>query len=126
MTIRLCTPGVVLRDWINHHYPDRDKRSDGWIGDAAHAARPSDHNPDTNGIVHAIDIDKDLNKRPDEAARLAETLRLDAKTGRRPITYIIYAGRISSPRAGWKWRPYDGINPHHHHIHISFRPLIGE
>lgn len=126
MSVRLCAAGVQLRDWINRTYPTRDKQSDGWLGDAAHASRQSDHNPDARGIVHAIDVDKDLNHKPDEAARLAETLRQQAKNGQRPISYIIYAGRICSPRLNWRWRKYSGVNPHLHHIHISFKSVTGE
>lgn len=129
MKPRLCKAGTDLRTWVNKHYPGRDKTSDGWIGDTAHQARPSDHNPDADAIVRAIDIDADLKpKAKDKTAahRLAETLRLEAKTGTRPIAYIIWNGRISSPKRGWAWRPYEGLNPHNHHIHISFRKVEGE
>lgn len=129
MRTRLCAPGEILRDWVNQHYPGRDKASDGWIGDVSHSSRESDHNPDEHGVVRAIDIDADLKpgeKGRNSAYRLAETLRNDAITGRRPIAYIIFAGRITSQRSFWKWRPYTGINPHNHHIHISFRKVPGE
>jgi hypothetical protein len=42
---KLCAGGVRLRDQIDRRWPNRDKRSDGWIGDSDHAARKSDHNP---------------------------------------------------------------------------------
>lgn len=125
MSYRLCTGGIALRDFVNRAYPLRDKASDGWIGDPAHAARPSDHNPDARGVVHAIDIDADLkpgSKDHTEAHRLAATIVNDGKNRRRPIAYVIFDGKIASPRAGWKWRTYEGSNPHKHHIHVSFIP----
>lgn len=128
MKPRLCKPGVALRDWIDDNWPSRDRRSDGWIGDAAHAARKSDHNPDpVTGVVRAIDIDADLRaNKPDEALRLADTLREEARQGFRSISYIIFRGRITSAKTRWQWRPYDGINPHNHHIHVSFKKVKGE
>ena len=129
MNYHLSNYASTLRTWVNVHYPHRDKTSDGWIGDLAHSHRVSDHNPDDKGVVRAIDIDADLvpgAKDRSEAARLAETLRLDAKAGRRPITYIIHAGKICSPKQRWVWRPYTGVNAHMHHIHISFAKKVGE
>ena len=117
----LSKAGQQLREQIDDSYPDRDRKSDGWIGDAAHAARPSDHNPDPiNAIVRAIDVDKDLNTRPSTAAYLADQIRLCAKSGEKRIAYIIYSGKIASAKKSWSWRTYDGINRHDHHIHISF------
>jgi hypothetical protein len=52
---------------------------------------------------------------------LADQLRLAAKKDKR-ISYIIHAGKIASPRSLWKFRKYTGINPHHSHLHISFKP----
>ena len=49
-----------LRLQVDDTYPDRDRTSDGWIGDYRHSLRPSDHNPDEQGIVRAVDIDRDL------------------------------------------------------------------
>ena len=40
----------------NHLAPNRRKTSDGTLGDAAHRLEISDHNPDSRGIVHAIDL----------------------------------------------------------------------
>lgn len=117
----LCKAGQQLREQIDDSFPDRDRKSDGWIGDAAHASRPSDHNPDpSNGIVRAIDVDKDFDSRPSTGAYLADQIRLCAKSGEKRISYVIYAGKIASAKKSWSWRTYDGINRHDHHIHISF------
>jgi hypothetical protein len=53
---------------------------------------------------------------------VADQIRLYAKSkasgGR--ISYIIFDSKIASSKKGWAWRPYDGINKHNHHCHISF------
>jgi hypothetical protein len=116
----LCKAGQQLREQIDDSFPDRDRKSDGWIGDAAHSNRKSDHNPDpSNGVVRAIDVDKDFDSRPSTGAYLADQIRLCAKKDKR-ISYIIYAGKIASAKSLWRWRTYSGINSHHAHIHISF------
>ena len=121
MTPKLCKAGQQLRLQVDDCFPDRDRTSDGWIGDTRHAARPSDHNPDAEGIVRAIDIDRDLSgkAKPDLMPDLADQIRLCAKSDKR-ISYIIFNGRIASSKKSWAWRPYDGINKHNHHCHISF------
>ena len=119
----LSKAGQQLREQFDDTYPDRDRRSDGWIGDRKHQARPtSDHNPDENGIVRAIDVDRDVHKsgKPDLMPDIADQLRLAAKRGERRISYIIFQGKIASPRMGWRWRKYSGINPHNAHCHVSF------
>jgi hypothetical protein len=121
MTPKLCKAGQQLRLQIDDSYPDRDRTSDGWIGDVRHSARTSDHNPDAKGIVRAIDIDRDLagKKKPDLMPDLADQIRLCAKSDKR-ISYIIFNGKIASAKKSWRWRTYDGINKHTHHCHISF------
>ncbi len=121
MTPKLCKAGQQLRLQIDDSYPDRDRTSDGWIGDVRHSARTSDHNPDPKGIVRAIDVDRDLagKKKPDFMPDLADQIRLCAKSDKR-ISYIIFNGKIASSRMGWRWRKYSGVNPHNHHCHISF------
>ena len=121
---KLCKAGVQLREQIDDAFPDRDRRSDGWIGDARHAARKSDHNPDVAGIVRAIDIDADLKSHPAEAFDLADQLRLLARLDKR-ISYIIFDGKIASYRRNYKWRKYTG-HPHRTHIHVSFTKLGDE
>jgi len=120
----LCKAGQQLREQFDDTFPDRDRRSDGWIGDLRHSARPSDHNPDpTSGmVVRAIDVDADVHKsgKPDLMPDIANQIRLAAKAGDKRIGYVIFAGRIASPRMGWRWRKYSGSNPHNAHCHISF------
>ena len=119
----LCKAGQQLRLQFDDSYGDRDRRSDGWVGDLRHQSRPtSDHNPDENGIVRAIDVDRDVHKsgKPDLMPDIADQIRLAAKAGEKRIAYIIFAGRIASSRMGWRWRPYKGSNPHNHHLHVSF------
>lgn len=117
---KLSKAAVQLREQIDDSFPDRDRHSDGWLGDARHAVRPSDHNPDAvSGWVRAIDVDANLNKSKETSSYLSDQLRLFAKRNKR-ITYIIHNGMIASPKLFWKWRKYTGINKHEHHIHISF------
>ena len=116
---RLCKAGQQLREQIDDAYPDRDRASDGWIADAKHAARKSDHNPTAEGIVRALDIDADFRSHKSEAFDLADQLRLLARFDKR-ISYIIFNGKIASYKRNYKWRKYTGINPHKTHIHISF------
>lgn len=127
---KLVKGGVVLRDQINGRWPGRDKRSDGWVGDRAHQARKSsDHNPDRNGWVHALDIDENMGKRGKwrngrAARKLADQLRAYAASGlpgSKRVKYVVYEGRLASGTyrsAWWKWRP--GNWGHYQHIHISF------
>jgi len=117
---RLAASLKKLFDQVNALYPDRDRASDGAIGDAAHAASVSDHNPDKFGIVNAIDITHDP-KSGCDAGELAEALRkgMDSR-----IKYVIFAGRMFSsyPAHGspaWVWRPYTGKNQHNKHVHVS-------
>jgi hypothetical protein len=118
----LCKAGQQLREQFDDCF-DRDRRSDGWIGDTRHSARPSDHNPDAEtGIVRAIDVDRDVVKggKPDLMPDIANQIRLCAKAGDKRIAYIIFEGRIASPIMGFRWRKYRGSNPHNAHCHISF------
>jgi hypothetical protein len=123
MKPRLSKSAIQLRDQVDSAFPGRDRTSDGWIGDLRHAARKSDHNPDGEGWVRAVDIDRDLNgkgRKPDVMPDLVDQIRLAAKSGEKRISYIIFDGKIASSKAAWRWRPYDGINQHNHHAHISF------
>ena len=121
---KLCKAAIQLREQIDDDYPDRHRKSDGWIADARHYANnsSSDHIP-RDGIVRALDIDADLAAHKEEAYALVEKLRKCAKRGDKRIKYIIYDGKIMSPILNWKRRKYRGANPHRSHFHISFTTL---
>lgn len=100
---------------INAHAPKRSRTSDGFLGDAAHASRPSDHNPNARGVVCAGDL-------TDDAARGADMDKLAPFLIRHrhpALKYIILNRRIASARSGWKWVAYTGPNPHIKHMHVS-------
>jgi hypothetical protein len=122
----LCKAGQQLREMFDDQFPDRDRRSDGWVADARHMqAGTSDHIPDAKtGVVRAIDVDRDVSgtSKPDLMPDIADQIRLCAKAGDKRIAYVIFDGRIASSRMGWRWRKYTGSNPHNHHCHISFTP----
>jgi hypothetical protein len=106
---------VLLRQ-VDAAFPGRAKQNDGTIGDAAHQATHSEHNPDENGIVRARDITHDPAHGLD-ARKLAEAL-IASRDNR--ILYVISNAEIcSSVVSPWKWRPYNGSNPHREHMHLS-------
>lgn len=116
-----------LRQQIDRRWPDRDHASDGTIGDAAHASRDSDHNPDPSstppGVVRALDIDANLLRgHPDEMQRFANQLVgcAQKRRDRSRLAYVIYNRRIAQASSNWLWRTYDGDNPHTSHAHVSF------
>lgn len=121
-----------LRSEINATFPDRDKASDGAKGDAAHASRKSDHNPDQNGVVRARDFDEDLLGADNPLGQehmviIAEHVRRMGDYGDPRLNghrtgvngYVIYEGHIAGAGKGWKWRTYTGPNRHDHHLHVS-------
>jgi hypothetical protein len=118
---RLCRAGGDLRSEIDAAYPNRDRTSDGWVGDTSHQARKSDHNPDYDyrpGVVKALDIDQ--NGVPlDE---IFERIRLLGANGdiRLQGGYLIRNSRIAGTHTSWAWHRYTGSNPHTGHGHISF------
>ena len=129
---KLCAAGVTLRDQVNKKWPNRDKASDGWIGDAAHQAntgwgtngKGSYHNVDPNGVVHAIDLDEDFlgkgkgqNVAKEFAEQLATYCREGKDNGR--IAHIVYEGQVASATAN-NWHFRGSGYSHFQHIHISF------
>lgn len=102
---------------VNQEWPNRSKALDGTIGDAAHAARKSEHNPNRepgddvpDGYVTAADITAE----GIDTGRLIDVLIRDPR-----VWYVIHKGRIYSRTYGFTNRAYTGSNPHTGHIHVS-------
>lgn len=124
---------VNLRSEFNALAPDRDKSSDGSIGDSAHASSSSDHNPDETGAtpyedadrdneVHAIDVDADLRKAGWSMERAVDVIVGRHRSGADDrLQNVIYNRRVWSRSWGWTEREYTGSNPHDKHAHFSSR-----
>lgn len=123
------TLAPCLREYINEANtlaPNRSKSSDGTVGDTAHQSRPSDHNPDARGIVHAVDLTHDPTDGWDAHARVEELrVKKDVR-----IKYVISNDRIFTSyqvgsRDPWEWGPYNPNNPHRNrhikHAHLSVK-----
>lgn len=107
---------------LNERAPKRSKKHDGSIGDTAHAARKSEHNPDAKGVVRARDYTHDPANGLD-AGKVTEAIR---RSRDRRTLYIIFNGRIAKAytdkrtgAAPFVWQAYTGPNPHAHHFHLS-------
>jgi hypothetical protein len=126
---------VSLRNEFNELAPDRDKASDGSIGDLRHQQGLSDHSPDdTPGLrtpgsdsdtkpeVHAIDVDDDLRKPGWSMTRALQIIITRHREGRdRRLQNVIYNRRIWSASWGWTARAYGGPSSHTEHAHFSAR-----
>jgi hypothetical protein len=112
--------------------PGRDTASDGAVGDAAHAAETSDHNPDETGSVpihdadhvnevHAIDVDDDLRTPGLTMEAVVQFVLGRVRSGaERRLRYMIYNRRIWEADNGWAQRTYTGASAHTEHAHFSF------
>jgi hypothetical protein len=113
---------VVLVDQLDAYDPGRSRAYDGSIGDAAHAARASDHNPapGPDGRIYVTALD--VTNAPWLDAWVADQVVQDHR-----LKYVIRNGRYRQ-RVRWSpsdpvdvWVPYYGPSPHDHHAHISVR-----
>jgi len=124
MSWKLVAGGETLRNQINKRWPKRDKGSDGAVGDLSHQARQSDHNPDSQGWVHAIDVDEDFRGSKNDNRWFADQLVAYARmkrAGSSRLKYVVYENELASAtyaRHYWTWR--GDHYGHEHHIHISF------
>ena len=114
MSWRLAKSLGQLLAQVNGFAPDRNRSSDGTVGDLAHSGRVSDHNPNSQGIVTALDVTHDPYHGVD-SYKIAEQLRVSRD---KRIKYVISNRRIFNGE-GWNWRPYSGSNPHSMHMHVS-------
>lgn len=117
MAWKLAPALAALISDVNQEWPNRSKALDGTIGDEAHAARRSEHNPNRepgddvpDGYVTAADITAE----GIDTGRLIDVLIRDPR-----VWYVIHKGRIYSRTYGFANRAYTGSNPHTGHIHVS-------
>jgi hypothetical protein len=110
-----------LKAEADARWPNRDRRTDGFIGDDRHCGpaskKTSDHCPNAANVVRAMDIDSD----GIDAAWLADQVRAKGKGGDARLHnggYVVFNKRIASERQGWEWRDYTG-EPHQDHLHVS-------
>lgn len=135
MTWRNARSLLTLRDEFDRAFPNRDRASDGTIGNASHRAEgwtASDHNPwvtdsQGRGVVRAFDFDCGRGLYPSEANdtpgdALLHAILQAAKAGHPALgagSYLIYERLIYSPTSKWGSRPYHGSSPHEEHVHLS-------
>lgn len=125
MSWRLAHSLEGLRAEVNERWPHRAKASDGTLGDAAHASRVSDHNPNAAGVVRAFDATAYADQPPGDNIDgdwLAEHIRQLGANGHPALQnhgYVIWNRRAAYATNGWRWKPYTGPSPHREHVHIS-------
>lgn len=116
---------TALRKQIDDRWKNRDRASDGIKGDADHAAKASDHNPDSQGYVHALDVDEDLKGSKNDNVWLADQIIANARlrrSGSVRLKNVVYENRVASgtyPNHFWTWRNDPSLG-HERHMHISF------
>ena len=131
---RLVAGAMTLLSQLEKRWPERTKDLDGWLADGIHQPNNSDHYPDANNVVHAIDIDirfipENYNESRAFANVFADELikyvRL-AVPGSERIKYVVFNKKIASGKFRdrfWVWR--EGNFGCTNHIHIAFTN-IGE
>lgn len=127
-----------LFDAFNAVAPARGHAQDGTIGDLAHAAGVSGHNPDdTPGVtaerqdadtkpeVRAADVDSHLNG-PVTMEQCVQAVLHALPAERDRLIYVIYNRRIWRKANAWRQETYTGSDPHDQHAHFSGDPAADD
>lgn len=125
-------PNAVLAE-ASRISPNRRKTSDGICGDPRHRAEVSDHNPDSRGIPHAVDISQSTPGSPfwlpsygifdAHAYGWAIGARMLSGVERRVKYLVSFNGQhdvILDPAVSRDWRPNPTGTEHASHLHVSF------
>lgn len=106
-----------LRSLVNSRSPNRNKASDGWIGDARHCGgkNPTSDHCAKAGVVRALDVTHD----PANGCDAGAIARAIAVSNDPRLGYIIWNRQIYNPKIAKTWRAYSGKNPHTKHVHVS-------
>lgn len=110
MAWRLAKSLSVLRTEILARYPGTTVWT---IGDQAHASGYSDHNPNSKGVVCAIDV------KGDGGMSLQAFVDHLIKHPHPNLRYVIYNRRIYQRKNGFRAQVYTGPNAHADHAHAS-------
>jgi len=103
---------------LNSLFPNRSKVSDGSFADDRHKKLKSDHNANNAGVVTARDFTFDNNPSDGIGIDCNQLAKVLFANKDKRVKYIIWNRQITiQGLTGWK--PYNGSNPHDHHLHLS-------